>query len=161
MTTTTIESPVPPTSTYDSWEAQFAQLKARYPKVREPILVALHILTQDPDISLDDAKAQAALRGVRITAASVNAAQRLLSRQAGAPAATSRAAPTQTAGTAPAKTRRQRRPRAPKPSLDTESLIRGVVAKIEDQGAAEAERLREAIRKAIAVLQTAAGDGVA
>ena len=60
-----------------------AHLEVRYPKVREPILVALHILTQNPDISLDDAKAQAALHGTRITAASVAGARRLLSRQDG------------------------------------------------------------------------------
>lgn len=50
-----------------------------------------------------------------------------------------------------------RRTRAAQPTLDTEALVRGVVAKIKGQGNAEAERLREGIRKAIAVLQAAAG----
>ena len=35
-------------------------------------------------------------------------------------------------------------------------MIRATVGKIQDQGAAEAERLREAMRKAIAVLEAAA-----
>jgi hypothetical protein len=41
--------------------------------------------------------------------------------------------------------------------VDAEALVRGFVAKLQGQGNAEAERLRDAIRKAIAVLQAAAG----
>ena len=137
-------------------DAQFAQLKARYPKVREPILVALHILSQNPDIDPDDAKAQAALRGVRITAASLNAAQRLLSRQDGAPAVAATPARARRNGAVAATKPQPRRPRAAKPDLNAEALIRGVVSKIQDQGNAETERLRDAMRKAIAVLEAAA-----
>ena len=54
-----------------AWDEQFAAIKARHPNVRDAILVALHIVSQNPDIELADAKAQAALHGVRITAASV------------------------------------------------------------------------------------------
>ena len=39
--------------------------------------------------------------------------------------------------------------------LDVESLIRATVGKIQGQGAAEADRPREAMRKAIAVLDAA------
>ena len=138
------------------WDSQFADLKARFPKVREPILVALHILTHNPDIEIDDAKAQAALRGVRITAASLNAAQRLLSRQDGAPAAAAAPARARRNGTVAATKPQPRRPRATKPDVDADALIRDVVTKIQDQGNAEAERLRQAMRKAIAVLEAAA-----
>lgn len=128
-------------------------LKTRYPKVREPIVMALHILMQNPNITLDDAKAQAALRGVRITAASVSAAQRLLSRQDGdVPPKTPK--PPKDPTTAPApQTGPVRRRRAPAKEVDAEALIRGVLGKIQEQGSAEAERLRDAIRKAIAMLQ--------
>ncbi len=148
--TTTTESPetTTATTTEPTWEEQFAQLKDRYPKVREPILVALHILTQSPDIELDDAKAQADVLGTRITAASVNAARRLLEQQ------------DEGRITRPTPTRSRRGPRstaapAVHGAAETEALIRGMVAKIESQGSAEAEGLRKTIRKAIAMLEAA------
>lgn len=67
----------------DTWADQFEQLRARYKRVREPILAALIILLHEQGhhgLTVDDAKAQATLHGVKITAASVSAAQRLLSR---------------------------------------------------------------------------------
>src|SRR5262245_4242502 len=136
--------------TSDSWAAQLEQLRARYKHVRPPVLAALNILIHDQNISIDDAKAQAALHGVRITAASVAAARTLLSRMDGLPTAV---APTTTS----APTRAPRRSRTPEKGLDAEALVRGFVAKLQGQGNAEAERLREAIRKAIAVLQAAVG----
>ena len=155
MTTTEAltETDTETTTTANTWTEAFETLKSRYPKVREPIVMALHILMQNPDIALDDAKAQAALHGVRITAASVTAAQRLLSRQDGdeAPKAarTPKAAPTPAA----TPTGRVRRPRTPVQNLDTEALIKSVVGRIQDAGNAETERLREGIRKAIGALQ--------
>jgi hypothetical protein len=41
---------------------------------------------------------------------------------------------------------------------DPETLIRGLVAKLQDQENAEADRLRTAMRKAIALMQAAVGD---
>jgi len=77
--------------TTDPWTAQLEQLRARYKHVRPPILAALSLLLNDETISVDDAKAQAALHGVRITAASVSAARRLLGRMdAPAPSAASK-----------------------------------------------------------------------
>lgn len=60
----------------DTWTAKLDQLRARFENVRDPILVALHILLHHPDVDLDAAKALAGQRGARITAASVNAAKR-------------------------------------------------------------------------------------
>ena len=147
MTTTeTAEATIPTTN--DTWTEQFAELKARYPKVREPILVALHIITQNPEISLDDAKAQAAVHGTRITAASVSAAKRLLSRQDNATVTPTHTTP------APRKPA-ARRPRASSAPTDVESMIRQVAGKIRAEGDAEAERLRVAMRKAIDLLTEA------
>jgi hypothetical protein len=158
MTTTdTATEPAPPTTETptDTWADQLEQLRARYKHVREPILVALNILLHDPGISLDDAKAQAATRGVRITAASVAAAQRLLSRRDDADdgADEPRAKGAAEAPRSPA-TRRTRRPR-PAKEVDPEALIRGLVGKIQQQGNAAADRLREVMRRAIAMLQAA------
>jgi hypothetical protein len=50
-----------------------------------------------------------------------------------------------------------RRPRAPARELDAEALIRNVVGKLQADGNAEAERLRAAIRKAVAMLNAVVG----
>lgn len=71
----------PPT---EPWNDLFARLQLRYPKVHEPIVAALAALMQNPGSDIDHAKAVAAANGMRITAASVAAAERLLSRQDGA-----------------------------------------------------------------------------
>lgn len=138
----------------DPWTTQLEQLRARYKHVRPPVLAALNILINDQNISVDDAKAQADQRGVRITAASLNAAKTLLSRMDATPAPATAAkhqVPTSRSTPAP------RRPRAADAPVDPETLIRGVVAKLQTQGNAETERLRDAMRKAIAVLQAAVG----
>lgn len=139
----------------DAFAAQLEQLRSRYRHVRPPVLAALNILILDPNISVDDAKARAAVHGVRITAASINAARTLYSRMdnaaSGAVVATVKATP------APGSTRAPRRTRTTGIPFDTEAFVRSVVAKIQGQGNAEAERLREAMRKSIAVLQAAVG----
>ena len=153
MTTRTATETSSPT---DTWTAQLGHLKSRYRHVREPILVALNILLHDQSIALDDAKAQAVLHGTRITAASVNAAKTLLAKMdAQDIAAGAQREPAVPPTTRPA--RPARRPRAADTHVDAEALIRGVVAKIQGQGNAEADRLREAMRKAIATLQAVLG----
>lgn len=150
MTDTATETLPAPVN--DTWTRQLDELKSRYKHVREPILVALNILLHDPNVALDDAKAQAQIHGVRITAASVDAARRLRERMDdGEPAAAVRRP---TNKPAPAS----RRARAASTASDPEALIRGLVEKLQVQGNADAERLREAMRKAIAVLQAAMGD---
>ena len=139
-----------PTPTTNNWNHEMAQLKARYKHVREPVLVALNILMHDQNIAIEDAKAQASLHGVRITAASVNAARTLLSRMDSPVAATPTA---KSEPTAPVRSARRVRAEP----VDAEVIIRGFVAKLRGQGNAEAERLREGIRKAIAVLEAAVG----
>jgi hypothetical protein len=139
-----------PEPTNNAAPASLAELKERYPSIREPIRVALHLLLQKPEISIDDAKAKAGAMGTRITAASINAARRLLERMDTAPS-TPAAAPAAT--TAP--TRPARRPRASEPAADAEALIRGVVAKLASQGNVEADRLRASIRRAVDLLNSA------
>jgi len=129
----------------DSWTRQLDELKARYKHVREPVLAALNILLHDKSIELADAKAQAQMHGIRITAASVDAARRLMARMDAPEPKPARKAPAST-----------RRPATT--ATDPEALIRGLVTKLQDQENAEAERLRAAMRKAIALLQAALGD---
>ncbi len=134
----------------DAWTQQLDQLRERYKHVRPPPLAALNVLVFDQNASVEDAKARAALHGQRITAASVGAARALLERM------DSPLAPAAPAPTSPS-TREPRRPRAPEKAIDAEELVRGFVAKLQSQGNAEAERLREAMRKAVAMPQAAVG----
>lgn len=147
MTTT---ETIPTATSTDTWDDELAALKARHPHVREPILAALNILLAEPNVTDDDAKARAAMRGVRITAASINGARNLLAKRE-----TAVPAPAAPATERPA---RQRRERATEPAVDAEALIKQVVGKLQAQGNAEAERLREAMRKAMAVLAGAIGE---
>jgi hypothetical protein len=130
-----------------------AELKARYKNVREPILVALHLLLEDANISLEDAKLRAKELGVRVTAASVAGARRLLERMGTAPAAPAAVPAASTASTAP--TMPSRRARGAEATPDDEALIRAVVGKVRAQGDAQAEKLRASIRRAIELLTTA------
>ena len=135
------------------WNQQLAELQARFKHIRPASIAALCVMQQDPDVSVDDAKARAAARGIKITIASLNAARRLFERQDGAPAAE-----TPARDVTPATTRkRQRRASTAANGGSHENLIRGLVTKLEAQANAEAERLRGAMRKAIEVLQHAAG----
>ncbi|MFO1032187.1 MAG: hypothetical protein U1F60_14000 [Planctomycetota bacterium] len=52
----------------------------------------------------------------------------------------------------------RRRERATEPAVDAEALIKQVVGKLQAQGNAEADRLRDAMRKAMAVLAGAIGE---
>ena len=153
-TMTDTDTTIPPAP--DSiWCERFAAIEARFPKVRDGILAAMNILTQDPNISIDDAKAQAAAIGFRITAASISAAQRLIEKQTPPVSTqTAKAAPTCTNDDLPDQ-RPARRVRAPDAAVDAEALIRQVVTKIQGQGNAEVERMREAVRRAIAMLEAA------
>ena len=145
--------PIPATAP-DTWSQQLAQLKARYKHVRPAVLVALNILLHDENIDLGDAKAQAQLHGVRITAASMNAARTLLSRM-DSPATVAAPVPATTTIVAPARApRRHREPQAP---LDAEAMIRGFVERVNAEKQAEVARLKDAVRTAIAALQAVVG----
>lgn len=136
-----------------SWDAAFAALKARYPKAKDSIVFCIHALQANPEIALDDLKAQAAMHGIRVTAASVNAAKRLMAPEAASDAQDAEPAPV----AAKPKARRGRPARAAAGEMDAEAMLRQVVAKMQAQGGKEAERLRAAIRKAVAVLEAAVG----
>jgi hypothetical protein len=135
---------------HHTWTDEIAALKAGHPHVRDPILAALNLLLTDPNITDTDAKARAAMRGVRITAASINGARNLLAKR-------ETAMPTEAPAPAPERPAR-RRERAPEPAVDAEALIKQVVGKLQAQGNAKAERLRDAMRKAMALLAGAIGD---
>ena len=134
-----------------TWDDAFTALKARYPKAKDSIVFCIHALQTHPEIAVDDLKAQAAMHGIRVTGASVNAAQRLMAPEE--PRSAPKAAAVETAPRKP-RGRPARQPKAVE-GLDAEAMLRQVVAKMQAQSNAEAERLRAAIRKAVAVLEAA------
>ena len=146
----------PTTSTTSAWDDQFAALKARFPKAKDSIVFCVHALQTSSNVNIDDLKAQAAMHGIRVTAASLTAAHKLL-----APAAPPTSAPQPDSATVaaatPAGRRAPRAARAPNAPFDVEALIRATVGKLQAQATNEAEHLRAAIRQAIAALQHALG----
>lgn len=155
MTETELE-PLPtttpsPKANTGTWDAAFTALKARHPKAKDSIVFCIHALRANPEIGLDDLKAQAAMHGIRVTGASVTAAKRLMvpTPAKGAQDAVDAETP------AKPKVRRGRPARAGAGDLDAEAMLRQVVAKMQAQGGKDAERLRAAIRKAVHLLNRA------
>lgn len=151
MTTTASETTNPATPDPADWNAKTQDLQARFPGNKDSILFAIHALQQDPDATVDQIKAQAGLHEIRVTAATVGAAKKLL---APVPAAS---AHTTAADATPARQRPVRRVRPAPADLDPTVLIQHAMDTLRAQGAAEVERMRGAMQKAIAVLQAAAG----
>jgi hypothetical protein len=60
------------------WAENLAAQKTRFPNAKDSILFAIAALQDNPDIAIDDLKTLASQQGIRVTAASVNAAKRLL-----------------------------------------------------------------------------------
>ena len=141
--------------TTNGWDAEFAILKSRFPKVRDTILFCLHALQQNPFILIDDLKAQAEMHKLRVTTASLAGARRLLEKQ-DQPAVTTNGT-TNTAALAATSAPQARRTRQPRvqDGLDIEGVMRAAVGQIQRQGDARVEQLRKAIGKAIELLQGA------
>ncbi len=156
MTETEMEPfrPTAATAT-NAWDAAFATLKTHYPRAKDSIVFCVHALRANPEIALDDLKAQALMHGIRITGASVTAAQKLMAGTTTPTAPTAPTAPAAARTQTEVATRPARRVRATETNVDPAALIQQVVAKLQQQSGADAERLRDAIRKAIAVLQAA------
>jgi hypothetical protein len=91
--------------------------------------------------------------GLRITNASVNGAKRLLANNEGAPRGAKGARAEPDDESAPPV--RVRRPRATEPAADAEDLVRGLVGKLQARSSAEADKMRDAMRRAIKILTDA------
>ncbi len=85
----------------------------------------------------------------------MNGAKRLIANNDGAPRAKPAKDESDKEKPAPARVRRSRPAQAT--ALDAEALIRGRAGKLQAHGAAEANELREAMRRAIRILSDAVG----
>lgn len=71
-------APALPSPPANAWNLEFDKLRARFPRVQERVLFCIHALQQEADPRMEDLRALAGLHGLRITAASLHAAKRLL-----------------------------------------------------------------------------------
>ncbi len=159
--------PLPAPAAPDPWEADLARLRARFPKANASVLICIHALQQEVDVSLDDMRARAAMHGIRVTAASLMAGRRALGLSP-PPAVRVRevedadepleaveqrdAANLAVAEDRPVARRRQA-PASSSRADEVERLLREFVAKADE----ERQRLRGAVRRVIEVVDEALG----
>jgi len=143
----------------NAWDEQFDRLRKRFPGVRDTILFCVHALQNGSEVHLEALKAQAAMYGLRITGASLNAARRVLNpesvprqrRRAQQPAAPPGAAPVPAHVAAP---RQRGRGGVPEQAqAEVEVMIRAVVAKVQAHADARLQRLRDAVDEALRILR--------
>jgi hypothetical protein len=172
--------PAPPSP----WDLEFEHLRQRFPGAKPSVLFCVHAFMQRPDINIADLKAQAQMHGLKVSVGSWVAARQLLSppatraaRPDPAPAAedpprvsaaTAEAPPSQPTAVAAADESAvlANPPTEAPPKAITaddaegpiERMVRLVVAGVQAAGDAKAERLRTAIREALAVIEAALAD---
>lgn len=154
----------------DPWEADLARLRARFPKANASVLICSHELQQDEHVSLDDLKARAAMHGIRVTAASLMAGRRALGLSPPRPARVREVEVVDepagmgveeagedlpAAGVAEERSpaRRRRAAEGRSRADDVERLLREFVATADE----ERQRLREAVRRVIEVVDEVLG----
>ena len=138
----------PPTT--DTWEGILETLSRRYPGQKNSVLFCIYKLQQNPDVTLRDFRAEAELHGIPVGGRTLHSAKGLL----GLLKAASPAPPAEAAATATQR-RRQRASEADSASDSIENKVLAAVRQIQSTAGAEAEQLRAAIRRAIAILQQA------
>jgi len=146
MTATDTDPTLTTETAADNWHAEFQELKNRFPGTKDSIVFCIGALQSTPDIEINELKAEAAAKNIRVTAASLTAAHNACSIRNTNCSHANKSPATRTAHAGHPQ-------RARNNELDSEALIRGVVEKIEQQGNVEAERLKATARKAIAMLE--------
>ena len=137
-------------ATTDTWEGILEALGRRYPGQKNSVLFCIYKLQQNPDVTLRDFRAEAELHGIPVGGRTLHSAKGLLGLNK-QPAASSAPATGEAAGPA----RRRQRANEPDASDSIESKVLAAVRQIQSNAGAEAEQLRTAIRRAIALLQQA------
>ncbi|MCK5940390.1 MAG: hypothetical protein KAI24_00360 [Planctomycetes bacterium] len=141
------------------------EYRARFPGQKDSVLFCIHKLEQDPEASLRDFRDEAALRGIPTAGRALHSAKVLLGMATAKPRAPNRA---RTAAAEPAPEPRpeprresRRAPRRREPVSDATSIedkVLGAVRQIQSAADQKTERLREAIREALTILESALDD---
>ena len=106
------------------------------------VLFCIHALTAAGEVELGEVKAEAAEHGIRITAASLASARRLLR-------------PGEQPARLKAAVRRQAAQGRRQAGVGAEVLVRQFLESVEQRGNAEVERLRDCIEQAVHLLRGA------
>ena len=156
------DTPDDPTPTPDSWSTTLEELRTRYPGQKDSVLFCVHKLQQDPAVGLPDLRDEATDRGIPMAGRALHSAKVLLGMAEARPRRPAeprdeRATAGQRASRAGARAERSRseRGRSDEPAGAIEDQVLAAVRQIQSAAGAEAERMRTAIRQAIAILQDA------
>ncbi|MCB9878302.1 MAG: hypothetical protein H6835_11950 [Planctomycetes bacterium] len=170
-----------PSPAADTWEGMLDAMRRRYPGQKDSVLFCVHKLLQDPDLTLRDFREEARLHGIPMAGRALHSARVLLGLQAASPApkrgraaradddasdddARDDAPPPRTVHgraitDAPAgRVRRPRRAGGADQGPSIESQVLDAVRKIQSAAGEDATRLRQAIRRAVQILQDALDD---
>ena len=135
----------------ESWDSVAATLADRFPGQKPGILFCVWKLQQNPEASLRDFRDEARMRGLALAGRSLHSAKVLLGL-----AEPSKRRPIGAGGKAapkPAAAARTKSPGTGEAAI--EDSLMAAVRRMQTDAGAEAERLRRAMREAIAVLERA------
>jgi hypothetical protein len=150
-------------ATADSWDGILANLRLRYPGQKDSVLFCLHKLHSNPELGLPDFRDEARLHGIPMAGRALHSAKVILGLAIAKPRAPNapKNAPKPSAEVAmptePARLGRPRRVRGGGSTADgsIEDKVLDAVRQIQSAAGAEAEKLRTAVRQAVAILQRA------
>lgn len=151
-----------PATEPSSWDNEMAALRKRYPKASDGILFCVFKLLQNPELTIRDFRDEALLHGIRIGGRAIHSAKVLLGmekpsvRRANIKTSTPRM---QTEGSSTDLTSTETTVQVARPKSqadgEVESSLISAIQQIQNAATADSRRLREAMRRAVDVLQRA------
>lgn len=148
----------------NSWDGILANLRGRYPGQKDSVLFCLYKLQQNPELRLVDFRDEAKLHGIPMAGRALHSAKVLMGlaqasvrrpkvvAEEAAPAPGSTASPR--SEITPGRIRRQRGS-SPTDGGSIETKVLDAVRQIQSAAGEEADRLKDAVRQAVAILQKA------
>jgi len=146
----------------DSWEGILATLRSRYPGQKDSVLFCIYKLQSNPKLGLPDFREEAALHGIKMAGRALHSARVLMGLAKAKPRAPTKPreaepSPAQ-AIHAPGKRQRRRRSGEVAPDESIETKVLDAVRQIQTAASATNDKLRDAVREAISILQRALDD---
>lgn len=144
-----------PSASDDGWAEIFARLRARFPGASDGVLFCIHKLQQNPDLKLRDFKDEAALHRVPLSGRSYHSARVALGLEK--PVERKRTAPAPVVVEAPPANVGRPAQAARVPDA-AESPAIAALLRFQEEHAAEMQRLRDGIKRALAVIDEVLAD---
>lgn len=146
------EPETPTNSIAQDWNEILDTLRRRYPGNRDSTLYCIFKLQQNPDLGLRDLRDEAELHGLVLAGRSLHSARMLLGLES---AAQPKAAPAVAAAPNRPAHRQRRQAAQREGDHSIEDRVIHAVRQIQDAAGAQTQRLRAAIKQAVAILQDA------